>query len=156
MTTTATAAPVSRVLTSLHGREIGLNDKRRLVVKAEPDGFSFSAASGAANVCNMTIQVTDNEGNAVAGVFNFDYWLSDAATGAGLTASANTSEVTCSTGALLGVVTTEKAWRIQTDATGKAVVVHTDTGKSTTYPSAQVPGRSTVVVATQLAAANFG
>jgi len=156
MATTATAAVVRPVLTSLHGREIGLHAGRGLVVKASHRSWSFSAASGAANICNLTLQATDNEGVALAAVINFDLWTSDAATGAGLSANANTSELTCSTGALLGVLTTEKMWRAQTDATGKCVAVITDTNKSLNFYCASVTGHAAPEVSTKLAATNYG
>jgi hypothetical protein len=156
MTTTATAAIKKLVLTSLHGREIGLDSNRGLVVKAMHRGWSFSAASGAANVCTMTLQATDNEGNNVAAVINFDAWISDAVTGAGLAASGLTSELTAGTGALVGILTAAKAWRLQTDATGLCVVSLTDTGKHLTNFCASVTGHAAPVVAATLAAANYG
>lgn len=156
MTTTPTgwSRPIRRP--SFHGRLFGLEADGSLVVMGQADGVTFSAASGAANTCALTIQVVNPDGAAIAGVYNFDLWLSDAATGAGLTANANTSELTASTGALFAILTTEKAWRIQTDATGKAVVVITDTGKHTTYPCVALDGRGVTMVAAQLVTGNYG
>lgn len=155
MTTTTTPATVRPVLTELHGREAGLDSARGLIVKAMHRGWSFIYTPGAANVCGITLQACDNEGFPVAAVINFDFWLSDATTGAGLTSHANTSELTCSTGALIGILTTEKAWRLQTDATGKCVAVVTDTGKNLTIPCASVTGHAAPVVGPALVAGNY-
>lgn len=156
MTTTATAAVKKLVLTSLHGREIGLDSNRGLVVKSMHRGWSFSVASGAANVATVTLQATDNEGFNVAAVINFDAWISDAVTGAGLSANALTSELTAGTGALLGILTTTKAWRLQTDATGLCVVSLTDTGKHLTNFCASVTGHAAPAVAATLVSGNYG
>ena len=159
MTTTATgwARPI---LTSLHGRLIGLasasGGAAGLIVKAAPDGVTYSAASGAANTCNLTIQVVDNEGFALSVVTTFLLWVSDAATGAGLSSHANTSELTCSTGQLMAILTTEKAWLVQSDATGKVVAVITDTSKTAYYPAVQIGMHSAPRVAAVLATANYG
>jgi len=155
MTTTATAYSRT-ILTTLHGREIGLDVNRSLVVKGDPDGVTFSAASGAANICNVTIQVVNNDGTALAGTRNLDLWVSDAATGAGLAAHANTSELTCSTGTLLQVYSAGKAWRIMTDATGKAVAVITDTAKTAYFIAALLNHQPFTQISTQLATGNFG
>jgi hypothetical protein len=143
------------ILVSLHGKRIGLATDGTLIVEGQPDGFTFVATPGAANVCGLSIQVVDNHGVALAGVREFEAWISDATTGAGLAASANTSELTCSTGALLGILTTEKAWMLQTDATGLCVAVITDTGKSLTNFAARIPGRGANAVAKTFVAANY-
>lgn len=156
MTTTVTAAPQFLILTSMHGREIGLTSGRSLVVKAMHRSWSFSAASGAANVCNITLQACDNEGSPIKALLNFDFWLSDSATGAGLAATGGSSELTCSTGALIGIYTTLKAWRLQTDVNGVCVAVVTATGKPLDFACASVTGHAGAIVSTQLAAANYG
>jgi hypothetical protein len=156
MTTTATAAVPKPILTTLHGREIGLAADRNLIVKVRPNCVSFSVAPGAANIAIMTMQMCDPEGVALAGVFLFDYWLSDSAVGIGVTTSLNTSELTASTGALMAVEKTEGMWRLCTDANGKCVVSHTDTNKAATYPCVLLRSDRAPIVATVLATGNFG
>ena len=141
------ATPIRQILTSLHGREIGLSSDRTLIVRNQVDSILITVAAGASNVCTATLQAQNNEGFNVSLGCIMHVWLSDAATGLGITANANTSEVTAGTGALLGILTTEKSWLIQTDATGKAVLSITDTGKHATYIAAQSPHRGPFSVA---------
>lgn len=123
-----------------------------------PANITFAIAAGAAasNICNVTLQVVDSNGNNVAGVFDMDVILSDAATGAGLTATTASGTVVGTTGADLGDLTAKKAKRVQTDATGKYVLQITDTGKTHFYVAAVVPGRGNTVVSAQLQTANYG
>lgn len=141
------ATPLRNILTSLHGRLIGLTDTGALIVRAHTDGADITVAAGAANVCTVTIQSRTNEGVAVAAPSNIDVWISDAATGIGLAATANTSVATASTGTIMGILTTGKAWRVQLDATGKAVLSLTDTGKTATFVACTTPYRATCSVA---------
>lgn len=87
-------------------------------------------AAGAANVCTITVTWKDRSGNTVKGVRAFDIYLSDAATGAGLTSSAISGEVVATTGASLATVTTHKRWTVQSAATGIFVGSMTDTAKT--------------------------
>lgn len=141
------ATPLRNILTSLHGREIGLDKDRGLIVRAQSDGVLITVAPGAANTCVATLQLQNNEGAPVASATNIDVWVSDAATGIGLTATANTSEITATSGTLFGIYTTEKAWRVQTDTTGKAVLIITDTGKHATFVAANLARRGAISVA---------
>jgi hypothetical protein len=121
------------------------------------NGFTFTPAAGSANVSLVTLQVTDGNGNSVAGVFNFDIWLSDAATGAGLTATTASGAVGAgASGADFGDYTAKKAKRVQTDATGKYILSITDTAKTGFYVAAQTPGSRRAAVSAQLITANYG
>ena len=123
-----------------------------------PATVSFSAAAGGSNVCEITVTVKDAAGNTLADVFNFDLWLSDAATGAGLTATSASGAVAAKTssGADLATLTSKKALRVQTLATGVYILSITDSAKTTFYPCAQVPGTGRTSVGTQLITANYG
>lgn len=125
---------------------------------AVPQIVTFAAAAGSANVCEVTITVKDGAGTAIAGVFNLDIWLSDAATGAGLTATTASGAVAAkaSSGTDLVVLTAKKATRCQTLATGVYILSITDTGKTAFYVCAQVPGTGKTMVGTQLATGNYG
>lgn len=103
-----------------------------------PVQITFSFAKGAANVSNVTIQVTDNAGNAVTQtdgktpqVFHLDISLAKSdGTVTNLTPSTGLG---VSTGTLLNTYVAGKALYVETDATGKAVVTVTDTGKQGFY-----------------------
>lgn len=125
---------------------------------AAPQGITFAAASAAANVCEVTITVVDSAGVAIAGVFELDVWLSDAATGAGLTGTAASGTVTAkaASGAVVGTYTAKKALRVQTLATGVFILEITDTAKTAFYPCATLPTTGATVVGTVLATGDYG
>ncbi len=123
-----------------------------------PATISFSAAAGASNVTEVTATVKDAVGNALAGVFNFDLWLSDAATGAGLTGITASGAVAAkaASGTDLVTLVAKKAIRVQTLATGAYILSITDTAKTGFYPCAQIPGVGTTAIGTQLVTGNYG
>ena len=125
---------------------------------ALPQQVSFAAAAGSANVCEITITVKDARGNAIANVFNLDIWLSDAATGEGLTATTASGTVAAkaSSGTDLATLVSKKALRVQTKATGVYILSITDTSKTGFYPCAQVPGLGKPNVGAQLVTGNYG
>ncbi len=111
----------------------------------------FTPAAGGSNVCNVTLQVVDAYGKAINEVFNLEVFLSDAATGLGLTGTTASGTVTAKTscGTVLGTLTAKKALRVQTLADGSFVLEITDSAKTAFYPCAVVPigpnaGRITV------------
>lgn len=113
------------------------------------------ATGGSANICLVTIQVVDADGAAIAGVAQLDVWLSDASTGIGLTATTASGAVGAgASGTDLGVLTTKKATRVLTDATGKYILSITDSAKTHFYVAACVGGRVANVSA-QLAGASY-
>lgn len=122
------------------------------------DSFLMTPAAGTTNVCEVTIQALDANGEALAGVFNFDLWLSDAASGAGLTATSASGAVTAkaASGAVLGTLTSVKALRVQTLATGIFVLSITDSAKTAFKVCAQAPGTGKTVVGATLITGNFG
>jgi hypothetical protein len=122
-----------------------------------PANITFAAAAGAANVCEVTITMKDAAGATLAGVRNFDLWLSDAATGAGLTATTASGAVTAkaSSGADLGALTAKKMLRAQTKADGTFVLSITDTSKTGFYVAAQV-AQLGPKISSQLVTGNYG
>lgn len=119
---------------------------------------TFSPAAGAANICEVTIAVKDAAGATIAGVFSLDVYLSDAATGAGLTAVTASGTVTAkaASGAVIGTHTAKKALRVQTLATGVFILEITDTAKTGFYVVATVPGTGRTAVSAQLVTGNYG
>lgn len=120
--------------------------------------FTFEADAAAANVCEVTVTAKDAAGATVAAPLNFDLWLSDAATGAGLTGTAASGTVTVksASGAVIGTYEAKKALRVQSQATGVFILEITDTAKTTFYPVAQVPATGKLSIGTILATGDYG
>lgn len=118
---------------------------------------TFSPAAGGANVCEITYTLKDAAGETIASPRPLLFWLSDAATGAGLTATTASGAVThkAASGQDMGVLTTKKAILAQPLATGIGIISITDTAKTAFYPCIQLPNGK-VVVGTQLITANYG
>lgn len=118
---------------------------------------TFSIAAGAANVCNVTGTVTDVSGNAVAETQVLLVWLSDAATGIGLTGTSASGTVTTATnGTDMGAITAKKALFVLTNASGVFTIEITDIAKTTFYVGASVPGSGQTNVSRILATADYG
>lgn len=115
------------------------------------------AKGGSAGISLITVSVLDRNGNVLAGVSNFDLWLSDAATGAGLTATTASGGIAANTsgGAVIGVLTSAKALRVQTLANGTFCLAITDIAKTAFVIAGQVPGSSKTVVLATLSAASY-
>jgi hypothetical protein len=106
------------------------------------NSVSISAAAGSANVSLVTFQAKDANGNNVTSPVNLDVLLSDATTGAGLTATTASGAVAAgASGIDLVTLVTKKALRVQTDATGKYILSITDTSKTLFYPCAYLDGK---------------
>ena len=116
-----------------------------------------NAKNGTANLSNVSFQVQDMYGNAVAGVFELDIYLSDSAVGNGITATTPSGGVAAlaASGTILGVLTTSKAVRVVTNAAGLFVLVITDTAKTAFYPVASFLPGVPVQVGAQLTAASY-
>lgn len=148
------------VVASLEGRLLGLDAAGNVVLNTSgnvagkpargvpgvvglgiPYNAAISNAKGAANVSNVSFQVQDCYGNPIAGIFEFDVYLSDSSVGAGLTATTASGGVAAAAGAILGALTTSKAVRAQTNAAGLFTLAITDTAKTGFFPCAYVlPG----------------
>jgi hypothetical protein len=118
---------------------------------------TLAAAAGGTNVCEVTITMRDNQGNAVVGVYNFDLWLSDNITGEGLTATTASGSVDAKTnsGTVIGTYVAKKALRAQTLITGVFVLSITDSAKTPFKVCVQIPGvsRQRILI---LTGANYG
>lgn len=125
---------------------------------AAPAGITFAADPAGADVCEVTCTVRDADGDTLEGVFNFDLWLSDAETGAGLTDTTASGTVTAkeASGAVIGTLTDKKALRVQTLATGVFILEITDSSKTAFYPAAQIPSTGATTVGDQLETADYG
>jgi len=67
---------------------------------------------------DITITAIDADGNTVAEVVPFEWWISEAATGIGLTADTYSGDVTASVGGILTALTSKKHFKAVTAATG--------------------------------------
>jgi hypothetical protein len=123
-----------------------------------PTDITLTPAAGGANVSEVTITVVDGGGDPLSGVHVLDVYLSDAATGVGLTATTASGTVTAKTasGTVLGALTTKKALRVSTTAAGVFVLEITDTAKTGFYVCAVLPISGRVIVSDQLVTADYG
>lgn len=87
------------------------------------------ALAASATTDGMDITITGR----ATGVQVFDFWISEAATGAGLTGDTYSGTVTVSTGTQLFEYTAKKHLKVQTDANGVAVI----TAVASTNPADQ-------------------
>ncbi|KKL11229.1 hypothetical protein LCGC14_2547910 [marine sediment metagenome] len=120
--------------------------------------FTFAAASGAANITEVAVTAKQADGTTtVAAPIVYNLWLSDAATGAGLTATAASGTVTVksASGAVIGTLTSKKALVVQALATGVFILEITDTGKTAFYVCAST-GHGEVKVSAQLVTGDYG
>ena len=148
------ATPVRK---SIYGRQIGIDDVGRLTGVGRPFTVKMTAAVGAANQTIVTMTVVDNEDAACAGVYNFDVWLSDATTGAGLTATTASGAVaTSGTGVDLAQYTAKKAIYVQTNASGIYTLGILDTAKTAFKVCALNPADGNAVVGVTLTTGNYG
>jgi hypothetical protein len=115
---------------------------------------SAVVAAGAADVTTVTITARNPNGSPIGGAI-FDVFLSDSATGDGLTAtSASGTVVNNGAGQDLETVTAKKHLRVQAGSAGTYVLEITDTANTAFYVFVVIGGRP-VRVAT-LAAASYG
>lgn len=122
-----------------------------------PVEVEFTITAGASNIALIEVQLNDGAGTDMTEVLNFDVWLSDAATGAGLTATTASGAVTVGTpGAVVGTYEAKKALRVQSDATGTFQLSITDTAKTGFYVCVQNPFTGMTEVSTQLQTADYG
>ena len=123
-----------------------------------PQRIEYSIAAGGADVCEATLTVQDGHGDAIAKPMNLDLWLSDAATGAGLTATSASGTVQAKSGegTDLAVFTAKKALRVQTKADGTYTLEITDTAKTGFYVAAQLPFAGLTVASRQLVTGDYG
>ena len=96
-----------------------------------PFDYTITPAAGAENVCEVTIQAKDVNGVNVSHTVPLMVWLSDAASGVGLTSTSASGAVAAKAGSQdLAVLTAKKALLVQTSAAGAYVLSITDTAKT--------------------------
>lgn len=153
------------VVTNFFDRKFGLDRNGNVVnnktgTRYGTIGMPFTAtataAAGAANITNVSITVKDHTGTAIAYPVMLNVWLSDATTGAGLTATtASGTVVAGASGVDIATLTTKKALKVQTTVAGLYILQITDTAKTAFKVCVQMPDGKVVVPIT-LAAGNYG
>ena len=97
-----------------------------MLTNTDDDAFTIAlAASATTDGIDITITARD------AAVQNFEFWVSEAATGAGLTADSASGALTASTGAILTALTAKKHVIAQTNASGSCVMTLVDSANPT-------------------------
>lgn len=81
------------------------------------------AASATTDGMDITLTVQDADGNTIAGVFLLHVWISEAATGAGLTGDTYSGDVTVVSGEEVQEITSKKEFIVRTAATGIATML---------------------------------
>lgn len=146
---TGFSGPIDKATKALAGLILGGNHI--------PVDIAFAISAGAANVTNVEISVTNKDGLVIPGVHVLDVWLSDAATGVGLTAAtaSGTVQAKAASGTVHGDLTAKKALRVSTLATGKFTLEITDTVKTGFYVAAAT-GILPAQVSRQLVTGDYG
>lgn len=91
------------------------------------------AASGTTDGMTITITMKDANGNTLAETVGFEWWISEAATGIGLTADSYSGTVTASVGGDVAAFTAKKHFSSLTAATG----IYTATAVDSANPADQ-------------------
>ena len=169
-------ATEGRALTTIEGRLLALDQAGNLVLdtlgrmdatpalgfptlvgKGIPYGVGITNNVGAStNIANVNFQLQDVAGVAIAAPFAFDLYLSDSATGAGITATTPSGGIAAvsSDGTILGVGTTSKSVSVITNASGLFELAITDSAKTGYYPVA-VLRNGAIQVGAQLTTASY-
>lgn len=79
---------------------------------------AFSTPGSPANATRITVTAKDPAGATLAGVHEFILHMSESAAGLGLTADTYSGDLAAVSGAIIGTLTSKKAWVIQTGADG--------------------------------------
>lgn len=104
-------------------------------------------SAGANNELVVTVTVKDSAGATVAAPHALELWLSDAATGIGLTGTSVSGSLVASTGVLHTTLTAKKHFTIMTAATGIFAGTITDTSETATlYVAVKRPIGAGVIV----------
>lgn len=121
-----------------------------------PISCTITNSAGAANTWTITVQVVDGQGNAKAGVWPIEAWISEAATGIGLTADSYSGTVTATAGAIHTALTAKKHFLGVTAATGQMVFSAVDSAKPADQYFVVKPPYSPVLKVSAASGTNWG
>lgn len=111
---------------------------------------SIAITPGAANVATFTLQFPTAE------VFAFEMFMSTSAAGANVSATAYSTGLAVTTGAISFTKTANKVLDVLTDATGKAVITLTATGKPQNEFLCVSGGTGALAISPATVTASFG
>ncbi len=135
---------------------LALDPGATFIRSGSPQTASIAAAASTSNKTNVTIQLKDGNGDNLTTCRVVLVYLSDAATGAGLTATTASGAVGAgSSGTDLTAIVAKMLLLVQTDATGKYVLSITDSAKTGFYVCVALPD-GTVIASAQLVTGNYG
>lgn len=117
---------------------------------------SWAVTAGASNVCILTGTVKDAAGATIAETHVLDVYISEAATGIGITADAYSTGASVSTGTQIIAQTANKAWTLITTAGGVFAISITDTAKPADQYGVVVNPKSGKVIVSAASAALWG
>jgi hypothetical protein len=104
------------------------------------------AASATTDGMDITITITDRDGAVATAPVGFEWWISEDATGIGLTADTYSGTVTAGTGAILTALTAKKHFLAVTDDEGSFVATAVDSGNPVDqYVVVKLPNGSLIV-----------
>lgn len=92
---------------------------------------SWAVAAGAANVCVFTGTLKNAAGATIAAARVLDVYISEAATGIGVTADSYSTGASVTTGTLIAAITANAVFRLLTHTDGTFAISITDTGVPT-------------------------
>lgn len=121
--------------------------------------ITIAAAAGGTNESDVTITFKDVNGDAITDNINFEWFLSDAATGLGITgtSASGTVQAKSGEGTDLSVLTAKKHTISQTkNAVGTYVLEITDSAKTAFYVCVKNPVTGVIVPSAVLATGDYG
>lgn len=108
-------------------------------------GATIAVGTEATDVINVDIDLTDADGNNVTAITAVHAYLSDAATGSGVSGTAPSGGVAEGTNGKLAETVANKVFILLSDATGNVDIDLTDTGTPTFYLVVVLPTGKVVV-----------
>lgn len=99
------------------------------VLDAAVASISWAVAAGAANVCVLTGTLKDADGATIAAAKAIRVYISEAATGIGVSADTYSTGASITTGTVIVTETANKVWEILTHTDGTFAISITDTAK---------------------------
>ncbi|HEY6965898.1 MAG TPA: hypothetical protein VI229_00390 [Burkholderiales bacterium] len=134
-----------------------LKVNRLFTVRENIGSVGFAAATDGSNKTKVTLTPKDEAGKALVGPRKLEIYLSDDATGVGLTGTAASGNVVDGgDGVDLSDLTAKKHKIVQTAATGAYQLSITDTGKTQYYVCVVDPISGMPFVAGRILTANYG
>lgn len=118
--------------------------------------FVIAAGVPTSDVCTVQVTVKDSDGIADLTAQPFMLFLSDSATGVGITSTTASGDVVASVGTDFGDLTAKKVKIVQPNALGVYTLSINDSAKTGFYIAIQNQFTGQVIVSRQLVTADYG